>query len=103
MEARADGRNWGIEEWDLSLGGGKSLAWLSCVWKRRRVLCYSITAQMRPSTSNGPVCLPKRLLLRSVPDAGINWHGSNRCVIFPADFEMFLITGLCFRVLSWSY
>lgn len=45
------------------------------------------------STSNGSVCLPKRLL-RSIPDAGIDWHGSNQCVIFLVNYEMFLRTGL---------
>lgn len=35
------------EEWDPSLGGGKSLTWLSCMQKDRQVLCYKVIVQVQ--------------------------------------------------------
>lgn len=83
LGAKADERTWDREEWDLCPGGGKSPAWLSWMWKGRWVLCYKvICTRVIASTSSGSVCLSETLLLRSIPDVGIDLHGSNQCVIF---------------------
>lgn len=100
MNAAADARKGGGGR-GLSFSGGESLAWLSCMRKHRRALHYDIIAQVvrLPANYNSSVRLLKRLL-RTIVDAGINWHGSNQCVICLVDYEMLLKTGLCFKPLS---
>lgn len=56
------------------------------------MLRYNIIAQVvrLPANDNSSARLLKTLLLRSIVDAGINWHGSNQCVICLVDYEMLL-------------